>query len=388
MRAQEYVEAFPRTLPVYEADLVQPELLQDPHEQVLGWSYRFGKLLHDHMGGIESDAFPNSEATAEYVGWNMGTITDHLNLFHVSDQEAEHRNTANFHALNRSLAASWHDILPPHARLPRIPDIERRQFALRFMQQALAYEAVDYLVDRYNYIKEGGGTQVLFNSTDLSDGRVISAGEFTEVVGRGQGVIQEFELAIVAIEALIRFPHLLGRHTTLLPAPIQFEKTNQATNADLILYDPTPGGHAIGLQSKMGVTEEDLMAIDPDRVVLVDGKIDFNSVRPVRTSRGSSREAVVAWPGMIAAKVISELVLAGKRKSPLVVAGEHPALLQNQNMLKGKKPLNSRGIMAARFVTLREHRHAVGNAKTLLGNTRVDLVSLSKRIAERVAPKL
>ncbi len=397
MRAQEYVEAFPRTLPAYEADLAEPWRLEDPHEQSLGWSYRFGKLLHAQLlgQGPEAESPMGPGPFQLYADWNFRIAKKQFLLFDDHGEDREHRNAANFHALNRNIMPMWNDFFSAEiqTRMPLRAQMGRRQYMLELMQQALAQEAMIYLLSRDQYIKDKGGTHALFKQEKLPDGRLVPRGGFTELVGGAIGVMEEFDLAIGGVEALRRYPDLLGENTLLLPGPVQFEKTNRATNADLIYYDPTPGQErAIGLQAKMSVNHEDVRAIDPNRVVLFDGKIDFNSVLSVRTTKGSSEEAVVAWPGMLAAKIMSQLKVTGKRRSPIIEIGQTPAALlasRGVGKIKGQtRAIKDRGVIAGRMSHLQDSLGAIDYAKGLIGNIKIDLDQVAKIIAERVAPKL
>lgn len=376
MLAREYVEAFEGQI-AYEERLAEPWRLSELDEQSQGWSYLFGKLLHDELSGLPSETFSTPEVVARYRNWNINSFGSRTDVFNTLKTDEPKCRTATFHSLNSSSLPLW-GVMSPHMHTQGLT----HQRLLRAAQESLAVEGVLFMAAREEYISNEGGTHRLFKQRQGSDGRWVNDGGFEGVVGDAIGVMNEFDVAIVALEALLRHPRQLGADTVVLPSPMQFEERNPAVNADHIVYSRSQD-RAIGIQSKMTVTDSHVRQIDPRRVVLVDGRTDFSSVRPVRVEKASSKERVVAWPGIIAAKIASELDI---RTSPLVdaVTGRHGNLAH----VKGHRLPDKSGMVVHRMQALERFRYIKSKARGLLGDFRVNMPALSKIVADRIAAKL
>ena len=92
----------------------------------------------------------------------------------------------------------------------------------------------------------------------------------------------------------------------VVPAPLNFERTRRRRNVDHVVVD-CEAERAIGVQVRNKVTERDIEEADTDRVVFIDGMVDFNNVRAMRTKSKSSNVEVVPWPGIIGAKMVNTM---------------------------------------------------------------------------------
>jgi hypothetical protein len=205
-------------------------------------------------------------------------------------------------------------------------------------QNMIALEGYFYYAARQMMV-ERTGAYVLFepNAKDFFD--------------RINGLMQEFDAAIVLLDAV-------RRHTDwiMVPAPLQFERTRAQTNVDMVVIN-LARRRAIGVQVKTTVRQSHLDQADTDRVIFVDGNLDFNNVRAMRTQRGRSAEKVVPWPGLVSIKRASVMQTQGKA---------------------------SAGVLSSSFYAARTKQQA----QRLVGDLRIDYREMSARIAERIAAHL
>ena len=362
MQGSAFVEAYPRTFPLYEELLGQPPDTLSPEQTAMAWGYRFGKLLHDGLSGRERDVFATHQEFINYARWSAAapTLDSQLALYGGTAPEAAQfgdRNRLNFHSLNRSLLAFWSPLIDAPWAEPQCS----HSYLLQLAQDALTFEACCYFLDREEVVKQGGGTHALFEPT------VVRKNE------QATGVIQEFDAAIMILEAMRR--KFLGPNTVVVPAPPQFALTDVNLDVNLIVVD-TERRHAVGIQVESQMASKpkgrDIRQADAERVVFIDGNVDLNNVRWIRHNRASSREQPTAWPGIIAARRMCDVILKGDNITPPIRESKkifglwHPQTIQ----------------------ALQGWQLAQAKARRAAGHFRVDFKGLAQLIGERIDSKL
>ncbi len=244
------------------------------------------------------------------------------------------RNEVNFHAMNRHMLGMWE----PLTRGGWSSE-ERRREHITYAQSSLAVEGLFYYMSRQR-IADADGSHAMFTPA------------YKELYERTTGIIQEVDAAIVLLDVVRRY-----RNLTVVPAPMQFERSRQRRrNVDFVVVD-AEAGRAVGIQVKSKVNPKDFAEADKDRVVFVDGDVDLGNVKAMRTQRGKSDRRVVAWPGIIAARRMSLIKTHGKGRTQ--VGG------------------SSRNIMKLKI-----------EAERLVGDTQVDYRGLSQVIGERILERI
>jgi hypothetical protein len=229
-----------------------------------------------------------------YRGWLAGNTESFFNRGEAGGSEINARcvNELNFHNLNQSLLPMWSVL----AQGGWQSDQQRRAY-IGGMRKELAVGGLVRYVIRKKFVGVVG-SEMLFTDRNRP---------FAEATN---GALQEFDTGVVLLDVVQKHPNLL-----LLPSPLQFEcGPDSRRNVDFLVVDMA-GKRAVGAQVKSNVRDETVARYDPDRVVLIDGNIDFDNVLSMRTQKGSSRERVVGWPGMLAAKRTLDLPIPGKGMS-------------------------------------------------------------------------
>jgi hypothetical protein len=151
---------------------------------------------------------------------------------------------------------------------------------------------------------------------------------------------------------------IVRRHPnlTVVPAPMQFERSASGANADLLVVDVNDG-RVVGVQTKTTTRQSTYQRYDSSRIVIVDGTKDLGTVRVVSIQKDSSTPQPKPWPGIIAASRVHALKLHGSaRQVP---------------------PDYVRSMVAHKI-----------RARAAVGDLRVDHRELSKEIEERILSKL
>lgn len=360
----EYVESYPRELKTYVDYEHRRRGVGTPEEEGRMWSHRFGVVLHDGLNGAEpQEDFLKTVPT--YMHWNNSIIQNQLQLFNTPADDLETRNESNFHALNRCMIFMWEPFLmgwqSEHAR----------RTTLTYAEHKLAVEGFRYYLEREKYIKEAGGVHALYDS-EASDFLISTA-----------GIMLEFDVALAAIDILKHHPEFAKNQTTVVPGPAQFERTHKPHNVDFVVADHT-NGRAVGLQSKLRVTERDIEITDHDRVVLIDGSVDLDDVLALRAQKGSSKITVRAWPGILAAKKILEIKTKGKGRSPYInhIDEETAAMPATNNPNEMRQRLRTKMIILNGIHSMQQQ------AKQLAGHISLDQEKIRGRIGGRILEKL
>jgi len=188
-------------------------------------------------------------------------------------------NEFNFQRLNIAMRPMWLPITD--GAWPEAPGV--RQFAITLSQNLLAVEGLTYYRQREKLSGAKSGYQYFGPDNDL----------FRR---SHEGLMTEFDAAIVLLE-LLRAKKF--QRCTVVPAPLQFESRTPKVNVDFVFVHEY--NEAVGVQVKAQVSPEDVALYDKQRVVLVDGKMDFGNEIIKKTSRNKC-EQVVGWAGMICAQ--------------------------------------------------------------------------------------
>jgi len=279
MNVKEYVRPYPHTL--------SPAAIHAGDHSALipgaqDWSYAFGQRLHEDLSGVPTEPMDHPVENLDYWRWSKGLQEMELNLMAGSDESREARhhalNELNFHIMNVCMRGMWTPFKSggwqsQGDRLHRIGTAER----------ALAAQGFLYFAAR--------------SACDTAD--IFEAG--LKLYQTMAGKEQEFDSVLVLLGAARRNPNW-----TIVPAPLNFERTRKRTNVDFVVADMA-AERAVGIQVKTNVRDHDFQQADKERVVFIDGTVDLNNVKAVRTRRKSSNMTPVAWPGIICAKTVDAM---------------------------------------------------------------------------------
>lgn len=335
MLATEFVQAYPRDLTndQIHSDMQVPEVRASQR-----YSYAFGRLLHDVLSG-----------TVETPG--IAALPDNPVRFKVAEKAlvdldnggtwAERGGEIQFHLLNEHMLDMWTPIV--EGGWPTAADALS---GIRLDMNSLSLAGTSYYGDREKFIRQHGTEKLYASQNERRLARYV-------------GMLGEVDSSIVVLDvmraALRQYPGL-----TIVPGPMQFEKYGSSANADHIVLD-TINRRAVGVQTKSRVTQEVRDAYDPDRIVLLDGDMDLNNVRAVRTRKGSSRQQIKSWPGIVSASRVAAIKLHGKQNQK-----DEAWLRQNRQRILQTQ------LFAREFVR----------------DLRVDWRELAARIGDRILAKL
>jgi hypothetical protein len=291
MRATEFVTAY--------ANRLDPDQIHaGPHSTYIrdaqAWSYRFGLLLHATL----SETTPPADAMDrkgldDYKHWmafNWARLRwrgedapeeDCLRVF----------SETTFHHMNWHTTGIWKAILAG-GWTPK-----ERQAALTDAREGIAAEGVALFKAREGEVTANGSPELFTKE---------NKGFF----GAFNGALQAFDSGVVltgiAARRAKRDPGFM-----FVPAPLQFERgLHSQYNSNFIAF--RLGEQAIGIQTKSSVHSTAVHQYDPSRVVLLDGQVDFDNVRALRTSTQSSHQQVVSWSGMVCAEILKNIPLQGR----------------------------------------------------------------------------
>lgn len=316
-----------------------PEFVQAMHES-REWSRFLGRVTH----GLFTSEFTElqdmtSEKWGEYRDWlrgdgARGAMATLESL--ESEDRARGANELNFHCLNSDMIGMWVPLLYKDSW----PDDQFRRDWIKSAQEGLARTGLYSYLTRERYIEGRGGTEVVYETND--------------VIYKAQtGIMQEFDAGIVLLDVMRRNPDI-----TVVPAPLQFERSRRKSRNVDFLAVHREAKTAIGVQVKSRHTNEQAQAADHERVVFLDGDIDLGNIRAVRVKKGSSKQRVVPWPGIIAAKYVDRIKTHGKGKN--LRAARNPARTLHEKTI----------------------------ARRLVNDVSVDFSELSELIGERIMAKL
>lgn len=344
MQAERFLEPYP--------DQMSPQdIHRGPHagyiREAQDYSYKWGRVLHALLRDEDGDKSGLEEMDLyAYNDWLHNDFDEfHSDLTDVSvDVRARALNETNFHYLNLCLWGMWSALAEK-----RWKSSAERAETLNGAEFGFAFRGLSLYAQREAFVQEAGGTHALFEPENKAIHDALT------------GMVQEYDAAIVLIDFIRRHQNL-----TLLPAPLQFERTHKPTNVDFVVVDFVEP-RAVGVQVKSKLRQADVAVADPDRVVFIDGDADLGNVRVVRTQRARSTERVVAWPGIVAAKKMDRFKAHGPETRQF---STNPSL----NQLIAQAP----------HVLLRQKLLA----RKLVGNLKVYNDEVSSVIGERILQKL
>jgi hypothetical protein len=328
MRTSDFLQVYPREMT--ERQIHQGVAIPEVRE-AQQYSYGYGLLAHAALRG-EQEKYESLlpplhayETTHEYNDLEKKLLD--------TPGGWEYRNEVNFCSLNNHMQDMWVPML-----LGEWPKSLNRHRVIDVAMNSLAVDGLMYYTSRHLFAKKYG-TEALYSE----DGE--------RFLQRFTGALQELDVAIVVLDVIRKHPNL-----TVVPAPLQFERTSSGANADLLVVDVAES-RAVGVQTKTTIDKQRAEKYDSSRVAIVDGTIDLGNVRVVRTKRGRSLEQPKPWPGIVAASRVDAIKLHGK----------------SQHV-----PPNFIRRFAANKMMARE----------VLGSLRVDTHDLSKLIADRIITRL
>lgn len=253
------------------------------------WSKIFGSLLLNHLMGTEDKANPGlGQVIESYQKWDASVFSSILSTAHnwtkemSSDAHSEEyreatrlRQNASFHEINRNHLEQWFVLLnggePAAIRL-----------AAQDSKFLLAVIGSHYAHQRDKEIQEHDAPN-WFSKERFTDRSSL------------EGFLNEVDAGIVLNDLAARSDH----EWLCLPAPYQFESEAFAqngalsANADFIIVDPTKS-RVVGVQIKSSVRASTVSEYDPERIVLIDGRMDLGNEASMRTERHSSDTRVVS----------------------------------------------------------------------------------------------
>lgn len=286
MLATEFVEAYPRLLEPDEIHMGEhaPYILKAQQ-----YSHAFGRSLHNYLSGRpqrKPEVSKNGpieehvETLDDYEAWIDHDAPEMMASIQQAPLEIQARaiNEFNFHQLNKVMVRTmW----PPIWK--GWDNKEKRQDTINITQDRLALQGVQYYKQRMDAIERAGGTHALYEGDTKLIHQALT------------GVMQEIDAGIILLNFIHKYPNL-----TLVPAPLQFERSKKQTNVDYIAINVDDPKRAVGIQVKSHLRQEHVAVADPDRVVFIDGDTDLQNVRVVRRRKQSSNKSIAAWPGLVA----------------------------------------------------------------------------------------
>jgi hypothetical protein len=310
------------------------------------YSYQWGRVLHALLSKDEDKSALEKLDVNAYTHWlhdGFDASPDKL-AGYPADVRARALNETNFHFMNRCLFSMWQPLANHGWK-----SAEERASALNVATFGFAFRGLSLYAHREKFVKEAEGTHALFEPEHKAIHEALT------------GQMQEYDAAIVLINFIRK-----NKNLTLLPAPLQFERTNKRTNVDFIVVDFVDS-RAIGIQVKSRVRNEDIDGADAGRVVFIDGDVDLGNVKLVRTQRAHTTQKLVAWPGIIAAKTMDTFKAHGTRARQLPTS-------TNMNHLLARNP---------RLLVQRQLL-----ARKLVGDIKVHHDEVAETIGKRILKKL
>lgn len=288
MITSEFLKAYPR-------EMSSGQIHQGAEAPVVRmaqqYSYGYGLVAHATLRNEHDKVPPLLPALSDYEQKSRGT--DVIVALQKTPGGWDYRNEVNFQILNENMTPLWAPLL--HCEWPRSVN---PQAVITTAMNGLALTGLLDFVVREKFVKQKG-TEALY------------AGDQT-YLDRLTGAMQELDAAIVVLDVLRRMVRQ-GANCTVVPAPMQFERSKSGANADLLVINMDEG-RALGVQIKTNVHRKTLEKYDKERVILIDGTIDLNNTRVVRTTRGRSTEAVKPWPGITAASRVHAIKMHGEQR--------------------------------------------------------------------------
>lgn len=298
--------------------------LNDDMKPACDWSNRLGELLHDRL--TAPDSIDPEAAVAMFSDYDSWLINDLPSLNqavvnHSSPDRLRASTALNFHRLSYCMLELWQPVVEGAWSV----DAPKRNKIIRDCQDTLAIAGLALYAGREAMASQKND-YAYFDQAN------------SEFRRRSEGIITEFDAALVILEFMKRYPKL-----TVVPAPAQFENQYpKKYNMDFMVLDDT--GQAIGLQVKSSVRDEDIRSdYDSERIVLMCGETDFANILVRRTERGRYNPHPVGWAGIMCAQRVKDIAAHGTSVSGLSKQGLDPSFIvvrkiQAQELTRGIKP--------------------------------------------------
>ncbi len=300
MLTTELVQAYDRDAHL----LVDPvSELDQQMEDARMYSARFGEFLFDRLADPTADLDIADKFWYQYAAWtNRGLVQANSwvnNNPDTSDDKLQASTELNFNRLNAAMLNMWIPLIYPDQfddqEVRRTISISQDKLALWGLNSYIARDKIAGQDNDYKYFSPENAP-------------------FRDVL---EGIVNEFDTAIVLLEVMRRHPEI-----TVVPAPKQFERKSNShngkkPNADFVVV--SKDGRAIGVQVKSTVRSGNVQAYDPDRIVLVDCKIDLGNEQVRRTKPGKSEQSVQTWAGIVSAQRVQRMKFHGARQSIMSV---------------------------------------------------------------------
>ncbi len=299
MLASEFLQPYPRQL---TEERIHQGAQFPVVREVQQYSYAHGLIVHAAMNDQPEQIGPLLPGIGAFEATHRFAQID-VELLDTPGAW-QYRNQVNFYALNEHMFELWNPLA--HNTWPR-----NRAEILRFSMDSMAFEGLKLYGIRERWVQENRSEELY---TD----------ENRDIVERVTGAMQEMDAAIVVMGAMRKHDNI-----TVVPAPLQFERSNPKINADLLVID-TVEKRMVGVQVKSRVTNRDVELYDPERIVLLDGDTDLGNIRVLRTKKGSSKTEVKPWPGIIAASQVHNIKTHGRHQ---YVDSRHMPYLMAQKAL-------------------------------------------------------
>ena len=266
------------------------------------WGDILGDGLYESLSGDNRQIFDTgrffgaynghvqTESAAEYRGIIDAAIVNAA-LDNEDDAREKAMSVHNFHVMSQPVAPMWGEMI---AGL-EIGQGDREK-TIRLAMLALSQRSLDYALYRQKFASIEQGHSYFDEST-------------RSMRGVTEGIMTEIDAFLTLLEIARTNPNLI-----VVPAPRRFEHSTRETNADFIAYDKSTD-EAVGVQVKSYITDNDRELFDGERIVLISGSDDLGGKIWTRTQSGSSRNQFVTWPGMIAADVLKNIPLHGKKNT-------------------------------------------------------------------------
>jgi hypothetical protein len=284
MITSEFLQAYPRLL---TPDQIHHGVEIPEVREAQAYSYNYGLVaqaaLRDEREQIEPlmAEIAEFEATHDFHEIEMGLL-DHPDGW-------ENRNELNFFGLNDLMGDLWAPLITGSWK-----GINRQRL-LNVAMNSLALDGMSYFAIREQFVRRYG-TEALYEPQN------------EPFLKRFIGAVQEIDTAIVVLDVVKNNPGI-----TVVPAPMQFERSSSGANADLLVID-IDDDRMMGVQVKSTVRDETVAKYDAGRIAIIDGSIDLGNVKVVRTRKGKSTQQVKPWPGIVAASRVHNIQLHGKHQ--------------------------------------------------------------------------
>jgi len=311
MKAVEFLEAYPYEVPTEHLHSEKIGGHIEGMRSTLDYSHVYGKALHIALGGGQPQDLP------DLFNWAHRYEMSHIysgteeTLFDAGDEAwSKYRSFMQFECLNSGMRLMWRPLFSDGQ-----PDFNGKtpRGAKHAAMNALALFGTDYFGQRLRFVQEYG-TEALYTK------------EEEKVLAMHTGLLQEIDVAIVALQAVLDEPDV-----TIVPAPIQFQAFSERAKVNFIAVNRR-NHQAIGIQAMTSVYKEDRERYDPDRVVLIDGGIDLDNRLAVRTQRRSSKVQSKSWPGMVSAARTNSITA---RETASMPARDRMFILQQKATARG-----------------------------------------------------